>query len=446
MDDIVIKAFSISIGFILMILIFTWPYLGIVFTLTSLPVVDLLPAIPFFSSAVVLIGAVTLAAFLLQKLRQPGKSRFHFGSVHFLGLLFVGWIFFSNPQAALYGVERNWLLTFAQLWILIWLTGELLDSPKKQHVFMWLFSIVAAISAVISIQQGNIGETVSTSTRALGLAGSPNSSGRYFVVAMIFFSYLSTIAEKRFPRFLAIGGAILTFLGVFFTLSRTSIILLLVAIGLLIILNARRKFSLLLFVAYCIAALVLWYLSDNIFHILNSIMPSILLGTDTVGLRYRLWQDALRMWQDHRIFGVGIGMFAQLIKYYDPYVTQFYAALGAHNTYLMVLAETGLIGFCLFMPLLILSLRNFLQSSRIDDVGSIALRNVWLIVFLVVLVGEATANGTQDKLLWFLIGVSAAIHNQYRKNTAARIQSGSVQIPVPGNGVGTVSKTTILEP
>jgi len=427
MDEILRTTFFSLIAFITIILILAKPYLGVVFTLVSLPVVDLLPPISFLTSIVIFIGIVTLAGFLFQKLRSSKKSIFNFGSIHIIGLLFVVWILVSNFQAAWSGENRNWLLTFLQLWALVWLTGELFDSPEKQHVFMWLFSVVSVVAAIISIRQGNIGDTISTSTRAIGLAGNPNSTGRYLVVAMVFFSYLGTITNKRLLRLLAIGGVIVTFLGVFYTLSRTSILLLVAAIVLQNIFNARRKFSYTSVAVYLIAALVMWFLASQIVNILQSIVPSILQGTDTVGVRYKLWQAAWNMWLDHIFQGVGIGMYPSYLRYYALGLAPHYWAEPPHNTYLTALAETGLVGFILFALLPVLSLKNFLQSGKIDDTTINSLRNVWLTVFVVVLLGEITANGLYDKLLWFLFGISVYFRRQFSMRQQEIVEHEQVQ-------------------
>jgi len=347
--------------------------------------------------------------------------------MHIVGLLFVSWVLMSNIQSAWFGSGRNWFLTFLQLWALVWLSGELMDSPEKQRVFMWIFSIVSAIAALIAIQQGNIGDTVSTSIRASGLAGNPNSTGRYLVVAMAFFSYLGATSDKRLSRLLTAAGIVITFVGVFFTLSRTSILLLIFAIGLQNILGARRKFSFSMILVYGIAALMMWFLSSQVMNILQSILPSILQGTDTIGVRYKLWQAAWGMWLDHPIQGVGIGMYTHYSRYYAPGLASHYWVSMPHNTYLSALAETGLVGFTLFSILLGLSFRNYIQQPKNNAVEIAMLQRVWLIVFIVVLLGEITANGLYDKLLWFLFGISIYFHNQFSARPQENTTSQSVR-------------------
>lgn len=405
----------VGLALFLIALILSKPYLGIVFTLVSLPVVDLLPEIPFFSSILGLIGIVTLVRFFALRKNETRKLIFQYNAIHVVGFFFIIWIFLSNYQAAWFGYGRNWFLTFFQLLVLTWLTGELLDSPEKQRVFMWSFAVVSAVVAIISIQQGNIGDTISVSTRASGLAGNPNSTGRYLVVSMVFFSYLSSITEKRIFRLLAFVGIIVTFLGVFFTLSRTSILLIFVAVALQNIFVSRKKISLSIVVAYIAAGLILWLLSDRIIDIIQSILPSILQGSDTAGLRYKLWQAAWRMWLENPVQGIGIGNFPVYLKYFADGVglaPHYWGSL-PHNTYLSALAETGLVGFIFFGTLLVLSFRNFLQMGKVQDDDIISLRNIWLVVFITVLLAEITANGLYDKMLWFLFGISIYFRNLF---------------------------------
>lgn len=412
MENQIINYFSVFFTIIILILIIRRPYFGIVFTLSSLPVIDLLPDIPFLSSFVILIGVVTILGFIIHKKHNKEKLFKNFGLIHLVSLIFIGWIFISNPEAAWYGYSRNWLLTYVQLWILLLLTGELINSPKKHVIFMAIFAIVSLISAFAALQQGYIGETISTSIRAGGLANQPNATARYFVIAMLFFNYLGSIVESRLLRFLAISGSVITFLGVFFTLSRTGILLLLVAIGLQIIITFQRRKSIKIIFVYLIAYFFLWFLSDEIFLILDTIIPSIQQGSDTVGIRFSLWSAGLQMWLDHIVQGVGIGNFQGYSRYYMTSVPVYYSNLVAHNSYISVLSETGIVGFILFFLILYLGLKNFSKSSKNEDIRITALRKIWLIVFLIMILSGLTKNDQYDKFLWFVIGISVSFYNR----------------------------------
>jgi O-antigen ligase len=123
------------------------------------------------------------------------------------------------------------------------------------------------------------------------------------------------------------------------------------------------------------------------------------------------------MWQDHKISGVGIGMFPiELRNYPNPkYAFLFRKGLVAHNMYISMLAETGIIGFILFIALIFSSLINLWKASRINDAEFKPVYTTWFIVFIVMLLGGLTKTDQVDKLLWLTMGVSVFANNQIKK-------------------------------
>jgi O-antigen/teichoic acid export membrane protein/O-antigen ligase len=98
-------------------------------------------------------------------------------------------------------------------------------------------------------------------------------------------------------------------------------------------------------------------------------------GLDTSSaLRLDLWSSALRMFDSHPLFGVGYLNFAsQLPAYYvntgsyDAYLIQFPLLDFAHNTYLTVLAETGLAGALLVGALVVMGWRKAWLATKSGD-------------------------------------------------------------------------------
>ena len=414
MNETLIIILAIEIAIVLVFLIVEQPFLGVAFMISSLPVIDLLPEIPYLTSVVPLIGAITIISFLIQKRNAPGKSLIKFKSVLVFGILFIIWIYLSNPDAAWSGIDRNWVLTFIQLWVLMFLVGELLDTPKKQQVVMLIFSGVTIVSAFYAVTLGEIAEDALSSARVSGLATNANEAARYFVVAMVFLSYLRTQTKTPFLRFLALGGILITFLGVFFTVSRSGILLLFGAQGLIIFLQPQLKQKTGLTLVFVVGFIIIGFLSDNIFNIIGDIFPTIIEGTDTMGLRYNLWKAGWQMWLDHPVRGVGIGMYQHSMgSYILNLVGPVRVDLVAHNTFVQVLSETGIIGFILFMLMVFNALKNFWNAKFKDDLEAFSLRNVWLIVFLVVVVvGGITQSGHASKLTWMVMGVCVYFANQ----------------------------------
>jgi len=408
------------IGIVIAGLVVSNPFLGIVFIAASLPVTDLLPSIPFLSSILPVFGVISVLGYVFQNRKKHGNGLKGPRSILVLGVLFIFWIYITHPQAAWFGSDRNWLLTYLQLVVLAFLAEELLDDPKKMRIFIWVFSIAAVLSALVAIQQGYIGEDIDTSIRTGGLSEGANSAGRYFVIGMIFFVYLRTNEKRLILKILSSLGIVITFVGVFYTVSRTAMVLLFSAVDLIILLNPRRKLNFPLIVLFMISILAVTLLSDTVFRILGSIIPSISQGTDTIGLRYQLWEAGFRMWQDHPLTGIGIGRYPLELPYYGTRIPSYYLHLVAHSTYVQLLSETGIVGLAIWLGAAATSLVNLWKSSRSPDMEHNALVRVWFIVTLILLVGALTMTQSAEKFIWICMGISEYFHRQLVNQPSSR--------------------------
>jgi len=408
---------QIVVLIVLSILILRWPYLGIAVTLASLPLIDILPEISWASSVVALLGGVTLVSFILSQFRlkyEAVQGRSKMSSALLVGFLFVLWMVLSNPSAAIEPEPdgRVWVVTFIQLWIFVWLTVSLFDNPQKIDILMFLFVVVAFISAVYAGFQGVIGKSVLASVRAVGLAAGANSAARYFVVALMFALFLFPKQRNIILKILLIGAMIVLLYGVFLTISRTGLLLLVGGMGLYIMQNLQsRKIAQPIFILLLVLSVV-WLFAENIVSISKSILPSIMAGTDTVRLRYGLWQAGIRMWVDHPIAGVGIGKFGEnLARYGWDIVPVRYQAiqLGAHNMYIAILSETGIIGLFIFIGMFVLALKDLVTAMRSSNTDISDLAKNWIIVIILVLLAGITKHDQYDKLNWIMIGIAVSI-------------------------------------
>ena len=407
MYDILVTFVVLLFALIGGVIVIRNPHIGAALTISSSAIIELIPPIPFLSSAIPLLGAVTLFGYLINIRGVAGKVQLNLSNLHFVSLLFIIWIFISNPQAAWLGPERNWIFTFVQLLVLMIMAMDILDDPRKHHAVMAIFAVIAVFSAYTAITQGHIGEDIDSSTRAVGFTAGANDAARYFVVAMIFTTYLRTQVTQPLHRFLLFIAIIITYLGVFFTTSRTGMVLLLLAQLLLFYFQHEGKQRLQLMIIFGVAFILLITLANPILSIISGILPSITQGTDTVGLRYDLWRAGWMMWLDHPFTGVGIGQFVHnSSRYMSQLPGVMPRELVAHNIYIQILAETGIIGLILFISIVAIAMSNFIKARRIQQPEQLNLRNTWLIVLIVMLIGGLTKTDQADKLLWMVLGLS----------------------------------------
>ncbi|NLN86614.1 MAG: O-antigen ligase family protein [Syntrophomonadaceae bacterium] len=412
-ENLVVYIFAAIIGLILLLLIFKQPYLGVAFSIAILPIIDIFSSIPLFSSISLPIGLATLVAYLFRSKRLEKKGKRRMEAVYLLALIFIFWVVVSNPEAAILGEDRFWIFTFAQLWILMFLSGELLDTPQKQKNTMLMFALAAVVSAIFAITQGEIAETATTSARVSGLATNANQAARYFVIALVFFYYLRTKTETPLLKIFYLVGILITFFGVFFTVSRSGMLLLFGALGLILIFQPRVKNKVGLIILTIVALIALSFFAESIFIIIGDIFPAIEEGSDTVGLRYNLWRAGWDMWLDHPITGVGIGQYNHLLRrYMIGFEGPTVGFASPHNTYVQVLSETGFIGFVLFMAMLIRAFQNLWPSPSANSAEFGSLRDTWFIILLVISVGGITITDLGNKIFWMVLGVSAVLANK----------------------------------
>ncbi len=82
-----------------------------------------------------------------------------------------------------------------------------------------------------------------------------------------------------------------------------------------------------------------------------------------IAQRWRYWQSAVAMWQAHPIIGVGLGSFSTLYGTYRlPGASE---TLYAHNSYLQLAPETGVLGVTTLVWFLATAIRHGVQRCRL---------------------------------------------------------------------------------
>jgi O-antigen ligase len=157
-------------------------------------------------------------------------------------------------------------------------------------------------------------------------------------------------------------------------------------------LPGSRKATALIAVAVT-AAVALWMVPPQIWQRLSGTVAA--LETGSLTYRVELWQGGLEVFRDHSLLGVGAGAYGTaILPIMDlPYV--------AHNTFLSVLVELGVVGALIFAALLGLLVYCAIRMPYLAA-------SLWIMLLLTWTVGVSTLTWEYRKPTWFLFGLLTA--------------------------------------
>ncbi len=182
-----------------------------------------------------------------------------------------------------------------------------------------------------------------------------------------------------------------------------------------------------------IVALIVGITALNLTNVGKLLVQRISTITDTDYVanfdRIDRWYAAANMWRDYPYYGVGWGAYPDIYPDYQKFDKAFSkeVRMGAHNLYLEVLAETGVIGLFFFLLLLYVFFRQALllqirTKSRFKELFLVGMQGA-MITYLV----HAFLNnlGPSDKIsltFWFLLGMIPTMNYLISKEEESSIQ------------------------
>ncbi|MEJ7892823.1 MAG: O-antigen ligase family protein [Solirubrobacteraceae bacterium] len=142
--------------------------------------------------------------------------------------------------------------------------------------------------------------------------------------------------------------------------------------------------------------------------------------------REDLWTVAWRVFEDHPLQGVGLGGFQEASASYVLQPGQLSAVdliverpHVVHNTYLQLLAETGIIGLVLYLATLLAFLAASWQAGRLFDArgdpGLETLARSLFVAQISIMAALFFISGASTAPFWVLYGVSGALLMVARK-------------------------------
>jgi O-antigen ligase len=361
----------------------------------------------------------------------------------YLVLAFLGWSAMSVAWSQSSGVALESVMRYTLNALLLPIAYTAIRDRRDAVSILAAIVVGAIIAAVSAIVAPPAAESA-VAERATGTVGDPNELAAALLVGLAV-GVAFAVNRHISPPLRAFCGfaAALCLVGILISLSRGGLIGLVAAI-LIAVAVAGRWRKRVVTLAGTLALLAVGYFAFIASLPAQERVLNISAGGGTG--RLDLWTVGLRMIGAHPLNGVGTGQFALSSVHYllRPGLIENGALIlttpkVAHNTYLNIIAELGIIGGALFIAFLIFSLGCALLAVRRaqeagDERMEILLRGlvVGMGGFLVTLM---FLSENYAKLLWILIALGpamlAVMSSSASEREPERDRAGPVLYPQP---------------
>jgi O-antigen ligase len=335
----------------------------------------------------------------------------------------VVWVALSISWAADGSTAASNALRYAQNATLFVIVFAAVRNERDAKVILGAFALGAALSAAYGFVGG---ANLTQPGRLVGATGEANELATYLVAGLVLSIGLVVTSRKVPPLMLGASFcAAACVLGLALTLSRAGLVALLGALIASTVVVRRHRGVITLAAVLAAAGFAVYFLALAPPQARQRIFSD---PSGTSG-RTALWTVARRMIDAHPLDGVGIGNFPLRsvdflvrpgVLHNDSYVVV--EPLEAHNIYLQLLAETGIVGFLLFAGVVVTALRCGWQATRARAPGRdhdlMVLAEVTLVATVAVLVANFFAPGLFDKQMWLLFALGPALWSLARERDA----------------------------
>ncbi len=206
-------------------------------------------------------------------------------------------------------------------------------NQQRVIVAMMVFVLCSIVLALHGVEQartglGWTGVPMSEDGRIqyVGIFNDPNDLGLLFAATLPMTFFLRQRSSNGLLRLFWLAGAVLLLYGTYLTNSRGAMLAVLVVAGVYV--WYRRGI---------VTAGALGIFGLACMKMLSSRMQELDAGEESAFGRVDAWYAGMHMFLSHPLFGIGAGNFTD------------YNDLTAHNSFVLVLAETGFLGFMLWL-------------------------------------------------------------------------------------------------
>ena len=250
------------------------------------------------------------------------------------------------------------IVNYASMVVLFVIVVSLVDTPEKIRRTLLVANISLAFASLYILREYQEYHLVSSAFRPGGkVVGDAN----YFSLAAMLtlpIGYFYLLSETRpFYRRVTLLCVLITSVAIAVSGSRGGLLALFAFIAFVVMRSRRRLRNFCLLVLILIPPMLL--VPKN--PISRMLKPDV---ADRLAVRTRIetWKAGIRMCEDHPLMGIGLGEFKTLIGTYaeDPRLSKL-----AHNTYLEVAAELGILSLLVYLFLILETYRSLRWTTEL---------------------------------------------------------------------------------
>lgn len=349
------------------------------------------------------------------------RKPIRFSGLDVAAILLIIWSAMSVYNSSHLRLSLFELLRMTKLYLLSRVIASNVKSKEDIQDVVIALAIGLVVQGVLCMLQYVVGTdlglglfTVGDLRRVSGTVGWPNTLGAYAATTLSVTLALSIYSARGRPRIPIWAACMAGLFSLLLSFSRGAWISLLAGVAVILFggwrargLGSRsfRRFS---FIALSAAMAGALFTSS-----IAARLAEVHLGMDVIVDRMQLNRVAINMIGAHPLLGVGINTFVDTMKQYDTTGVTYYFPQPVHNVFLLVAAETGLVGLGLFLLLIFKAFRAGLQASKTGD-RFLSACAIGISSGLVVLAVNNLADchlrtDVLYALFWLLIGLVVAI-------------------------------------
>lgn len=271
----------------------------------------------------------------------------------------------------------------------------------------------------------NLNEWDHSLSRAAGLRLDPNDTAMLMLIAIPLIYYFSINSKVKVTKLTALISALITIFGIVLTGSRAGFAVM-VFIGISLIFHnpennkskllswpSKKNLGIFLIGIIIVAIAAPSYYWERVYTLVSKEEVG---QSQSLYHRYDLLIKGFELWKTNPIIGVGPGNFNEAFVSsdlgYTQELSQKTTTIVAHNMYIEILAEFGIIGFFVFLTICFFSLKNLFMLDRkkfLCDEKDQKYRFIGyaygLSLMSMLLMGLTLSQG-YNSVFWFIVGIA----------------------------------------